>query len=264
MLWQGGIKVWRNALRERLAEGRIVVGAVLTEFPSPDVAEFCARLGFEFIFIDAEHGGVTPYLAREMVRATLVGGATPVVRVPVNEPSVIQAYLDAGAHGIVAPHVNTAADAEALVRAVKYPPQGARGAASTTRAANFGLTQTPAEYVRAANRETLVMPLLEEARALDELNAILNVDGVDVYQIGYGDMALGMGLEFYDPPWNPTTARMVSDAIRRIAAAGKVAGTTARSPEHAREMAALGARVFIISFAGLVRAPVQDFLAAVK
>ncbi len=256
--------MWTNVLKERLAAGRVVVGAVLTEFPSADVAEFCARLGFDFVFIDGEHGGVTPYLARDMVRATLVGGATPIVRVPVNEPSVIQAYLDAGAHGIVAPHVNTAADAEALVRAVKYPPRGTRGAAATTRAANFGLTQSPADYVRLANRETLVMPLLEEARALDELDALLKVEGVDVYQIGYGDMALGLGPEYYDPPWNPTTARLVGDAIRRIATAGRVAGTTARSSDHVREMAALGARCFIIGLATLVRAPVQDFLAAVR
>jgi 4-hydroxy-2-oxoheptanedioate aldolase len=256
--------VWTNALKERLAAGHVVVGAVLTEFPSPDVAEFCARLGFDFVFIDAEHGGVTPLLARDMVRAVLVGGATPLVRVPVNEPTVIQAYLDAGAHGIVAPHVNTAADAEALVRAVKFPPRGRRGAAATTRAANFGLTQTPADYVRAADRETLVMPLLEEARALDELDALLRVDGVDVYQIGYGDLALGLGLEYYDPPWNPTTARLVSDAIRRIVAAGKTAGTTAHSAAHVREMAVLGARVFIVGFAGLARGAVQEFLAAAR
>src|SRR5438067_1428762 len=144
-----------NTLKSKLAAGQPVVGPLLS-FNSPELVEFLGLAGFDFVLIDAEHNLVDLDPCLQLVRAADAVGLTPLVRVPRNEPTTILAYLETGAQGIVVPHVRTADDAAAAVRAVKYAPVGRRSSAGSSRAAGYGLTQSAGEYFRAANEQTMV------------------------------------------------------------------------------------------------------------
>ena len=144
-----------NRLRERIAAGKTCAGPLFQEFWSPELFEFCAMAGFDFVIADGEHAGVDPQGVRNLARAAQAGGATALARVPNGEPSLVLRYLDAGVEGLILPHCNSAADAEGLVRASRYPPRGIRGAASTSRAAGDGFTQTPPQHLEQSDREVL-------------------------------------------------------------------------------------------------------------
>jgi len=124
-----------NPVLKRIKSGEVCHGVYIS-WPCPDLVEFCGHLGFSWAFIDAEHGSIGRETCENLVRACNIVGMVPIVRVPENNRAVILSYLETGALGIIAPHVNTAADALALVEAVKYAPLGKRGAGSGSRAAN--------------------------------------------------------------------------------------------------------------------------------
>jgi len=192
-LMDGGLPMRANRLRARLAAGERAFGVMLT-FSHPDVVEFLGFLGADFLFIDAEHGGIGLETAKALIRACDAVDVTPLVRVPANDPAVILGFLDAGAHGIIVPHCVAAADVEAAVGACRYPPNGRRGGFSGSRPANYGLTQTAAEYFDWADREILVCPQIEDAPALDRLDELMRVPGADLFVLGPGDLSLSMGL----------------------------------------------------------------------
>src|SRR3712207_4329177 len=114
-----------NALKAKLRAGERVSGVLLT-IPNADLVEMFGHLGYDFVFLDAQHGGIGVETARELMRAAELTGLTTLVRVPRNDPSVILEYLDAGAGGIIVPNVMSRADAVAAVRAIKYAPLGNR------------------------------------------------------------------------------------------------------------------------------------------
>ena len=159
-----------NRLRAKLATGQTCIGPLFQEFWSPELFEFCGLAGFDYVVLDGEHAGVDPQTARQLARAAQGAGITALARVPRGEPSVVLQYLDAGVEGLILPHCNTAADAEAFVSACKYPPRGIRGAASSSRAAGYGFTQTPREHLEQADREVLCLGLIEEPQAVDHLH----------------------------------------------------------------------------------------------
>ena len=113
-----------NALKAKLREGRRVVGVLVT-IQNAELVELFGHLGYDFVFLDAQHGGLTVETARELIRAAELTGMTALVRVPRNDPSVILEYLDVGAPGIIVPNITNKAAAEAAVSAIKYPPRGA-------------------------------------------------------------------------------------------------------------------------------------------
>lgn len=250
--------MWSNRLKQRLARGETVFGPILQEFYSPNLVEFLGYVGFDFVVIDGEHAGVTSSGAQDLFRAAEVSGLTPLVRVPRVEPATILSYLDAGAHGIMAPHVNTSEEAELLMRAVKYPPLGVRGAASGSRIAHFGLTQTPPEHVANSNAQTMAIPMLEEVDAYRHLPAMLHIEGLDVFQLGPGDLSLTMG--HYADPQHPQVQALLNLAIQQIKGAGKVVGGVARTAGQARELASQGVQFIMCSFAGLAAAACREYL----
>src|SRR5262249_54539415 len=143
----GGRSMRPNRLKAKLREGRRAVGVLLT-LQSAELVELFGHLGYDFVFLDAQHGGLTVETARDLIRAAELTGMTPLVRVPRNDPSVILEYLDVGAAGIIVPNIPSRATAEAAVQAIKYPPRGARGASTLSRAAFYGVTQPAADYLR--------------------------------------------------------------------------------------------------------------------
>jgi len=206
-----------NALKRKMLEGRRGCG-VLIELNSPDLVEMVGHLGFDFVFLDGQHCGLNPEIARELIRAADVIGMTSLVRVPKNDPAVILEYLEVGAGGIIVPNIVTRSEAEAAAAAMRYPPAGTRGGFGRSRAAGYGLTQTQVEYFTRINDEILFVALLEDAAALPHADAICQTPGVDAVIIGPGDLALSMGIP---GGWKDPRVQAGVEKFRAAAAAAK-------------------------------------------
>jgi 4-hydroxy-2-oxoheptanedioate aldolase len=217
----------KNGLKAKLLSGEPAFG-VSVMFPSPQLVEMAGRLGFDWVLIDCEHGSISPESAETMVLAAEAVGITPVARPWVNSEEAILRLLDRGAMGVQVPHVNTAADARRAVESVKYSPRGRRGLASGTRSAGYGLTASMSEYTQVANRETLVCVQLEEAEALENIDEILQVEGVDVFFLGPSDLSQSLGHP--GRPDAPEVRLAMDEAFDKITAAGRVPGS-AGGPE---------------------------------
>ncbi len=204
-------------IRERWRAGGITLGAWLA-IPSPASAETTARSGVDYVCVDTQHGGIEYSDAVPMIQAILLGGASPIVRVPWNEPGIIGKMLDAGAHGVIVPMVNTVAEAEAVVRACRYAPEGAR---------SFGpglvAPRVDGSYVDWARDNVAVIPMIETAQAVAGIDDILAVAGIDAVYVGPADLSLTLGL----PPGNNDDTPAFADALAAIAAACARAGVVA-------------------------------------
>ena len=178
----------RARFRERLVRREPLVGVVLS-LPSPEMAEMLAAAGFDWLFVDMEHGLIDFAAVQRMIQA--VGGACPcIVRVPNNEAILIGKALDTGAAGVIVPHVNNAEEARAAVRAARYPPAGARSIGAA-RAQGYG--RRLAEAIARDNWETLVVAQVEHVDAVRSIEEIVRVPGLDVISIGPFDLSASMG-----------------------------------------------------------------------
>jgi 4-hydroxy-2-oxoheptanedioate aldolase len=202
-----------NRLKETLAAGRVACGAQL-RFGAPAIAELFSRAGYDWLLIDAEHAPQTPPGIQCQLQAAAGGGATTLVRVPTNDPDLIRLYLDMGAAGIVAPFINTADDARRGARACRYPPVGTRGY-GPGRAAAFGLDK---EYFRRANDEVLFIPIIESALGVENIDAILAIEGLDAAILGPVDLSIDLGV-----PLELEHPKLLA-ARQRLAEAGRRAG----------------------------------------
>ena len=247
-----------NKTKAKLMAGQAVIGYILN-IPAAALVEVAGQAGLDFVVIDCEHGPMNEQTAEEMVRAAEVVDITPLVRVPANRPEVILRYLDRGAAGVVVPHVNTRGDAERAVAAVKFAPEGARGYAAGRW--TIGTSGNPFEF---ANRETLVICMVEEVEGVANLEEILAVPGVDVIHIGAGDLSQTLGV--IGQPKHPRVLDLVRQLITRTVAGGKIAGTggvQVTDYEGVRANIALGARFITVSPSGLLEAATRDFLSRV-
>jgi len=203
-------------------------------------------MGFEWFMIDTEHAPVNPETLAAMVSLLGEGGPTPLVRVGNVDQYLVKQALDSGAHGILVPLVSTEAQAKAAVAFAKYPPDGVRGAAAAA-ASRYG--RELSSYLRSANAETLVGVQIETKEALDHLEEIARVDGVDILFVGPQDLTLSLGL--LDDRKNPR----VREAMRKVVVAcerhGKVPGTLVIDPEEKKVAVELGFR--FISLASDIR-----------
>lgn len=251
----------QNTLRGRYRAGRPAFG-VTVAFPSPGIVELLGYLGFDWVFLDAEHGNLTDDACEQMIRAAEVTGITPLVWLPQADDHVIQRYLDLGALGIVVPHLSSRAAAEAAVAAAKYAPQGRRGSASATRAADYGLRFTPGEYAAWANAATLVFGVLEDAEVLQTLPELLEVAGLDGFVIGPGDLSHSLGLP--GQVGHPRVQAAVDEITRLVLASDKalcrLVGGSANLAEEVNALVQQGVPLIAQSFLTLARRGAQDFL----
>lgn len=207
-----------NAFKKRLASNTRQLGFWLT-LGSAYAAEAVAGAGFDWLLVDMEHSPADPECVLAQLQAIAPYPAAPVVRPPQNDAVIIKRLLDLGAQSLLIPYVQSAAEATAAVAAVRYPPQGIRGVSATTRASRFG--RIPG-YGRVADRELCLALQIETEAALDELEAIAGIDGVDALFFGPADLAASLG--HIGEPGHPEVTRTILEGIHRTAAAGRPAG----------------------------------------
>lgn len=247
----------KNALKSRLLASRERSFGTWISASSPVALDALKGMGFEWFMIDTEHAPVNPETLAAMVAMLPEGGPAPFVRVGNVDQYLVKQALDAGAQGVLVPLVNTGAQARSVVAYAKYPPEGVRGAAAAA-ASRYG--RELATYLRTANRETLVGVQIETREALDHLEAIAAVDGVDLLFVGPQDLTLNLGLldDRADPRVRDAMRRVVEVAERH----GKIPGTLVVNAEEKHRAVELGYR--FISLASDVRFLLQgasDYLA---
>jgi len=198
-------------------------------------AEVVAGSGFDWLLLDTEHSPNDLRGVLAQLQATAAYPVSAAVRTTHNDPIEQKRLLDIGAQTLLVPYVQTAADAEAAVSGIRYPPHGVRGMGGSTRANGFGRY---AAYVKSCQDELCLLVQIEDRQGLDNLEAIARVDGVDGLFVGPADLAASLGhageLE------HPVVQGAVDDALRRITACGKAPGIVTGSPALARHYMELG------------------------
>jgi 4-hydroxy-2-oxoheptanedioate aldolase len=242
-------------LRERLQSG-VAAGVGLT-FATPQLVELCARVGFHWALLDCEHGAFSAEGIEHALIAADAAGLSIMVRPPSDRPEAILAALDRGAAGVQVPHVATAAQAEAVVRAVKYEPLGNRGLGTSVRAAGYGIDLDLAAYIAKANRETIVCVQIEDREGLANVAEIAAVPGVDVLFVGPMDLSQALGY-----PGDLARAEFRREVERAFEAAHTAGATTGTSGSAAwvRYGIELGARYVYTSLAGVLQPSAREFI----
>jgi len=228
-----------NNAKAKLRSNKIVT--TISGNLSSEIIDSLGPIGFDAVWIECEHGGVTWDQLGDMTRACDLWDMTPITRVNSNEPWLITRTLDRGSMGIVTPHINDVEDAEKAMQSSKYSPLGYRGMFGGRQ--SYGVP----DYFSQANDQTMVIVLLEEAEALHNLEAILKVDYIDVFFVAPSDLAQTMG--HIGHPDHPEVQQAIDEAIEKIISAGRTAGTLVND-ENVGRYVDLGVKFLLTSFNG--------------
>ena len=237
---------YENRVKQMLKEGKKTIGAWL-QIASPFTAEIMSRAGFDWLIIDMEHGPGDILALTAQLQAMSGSGVVPFVRAPWNDFVMIKRILDAGVYGMLVPYVNSRAEAEAAVRACKYPPEGIRGTAGSPRAAGYG--QNPKEYLGKANDLILVITAVETMEAVSNLDEILKVPHLDGIFIGPMDLATSMG--YFADPSQPAVQTVIAEVEMKVLGAKKILGTIANDWEQAKKLYQRGYQLLMIMADGV-------------
>src|ERR1700750_1364104 len=203
-----------NRVKRILREGGLVLGTHVGGIPDPQIVEIIGHAGFDAAFIDMEHTSFDLRDIQLMVMAAERVGVTPIVRTPGFDPAFILRLLDMGVQGVQVPHVSSADTAREAVKAVRYPPQGERGMASGSRAADYGRIPL-VEHMAQSNREILLACMIEDMAGGERIDEIAAVEGVDLLAVGPSDLSRSLGVS-----GQPNHPRLVA-AIDRVREAVK-------------------------------------------
>jgi len=230
----------RNTVLEKLRAGEVVLGLSVRMVRTGEIAKVAKACGHDWIFIDMEHAPITLEAAAAMSIAALDTGVTPIVRVAGHETFHMSRVLDGGAMGVVVPHVNTAAEARHAVASCRFPPVGHRSVAGGY--AQLGYANMPAaEASDYLNRNTLLAVMIETPEAVENIEEIAAVDGIDVIYIGSNDLLMEMGLpgQFGGEALEKAAKRIIDASL----AHGKFPGIGGvRDPELAAKFVRMGSR----------------------
>lgn len=220
--------ILRNHMKEKLARNEVVASMTVRFARSIEIAQIARTSGFDTIYVDMEHNTLTIDTACQICIAAQQIGLTPLVRVPANTPDYICRVLDGGAMGVITPHIRSAAEARAMVDLVKFPPLGERsagGALSHYQYRSFPITETNA----AMNDATSLVVMLETVAALENVEEIIAVDGVDMLLVGSNDLCGEMGIsgQYDHPKLRDAFARCIA-AARKVGKHVGVGGLAAR------------------------------------
>lgn len=251
--------------KRRIVGGQPAFGCWL-EMCSPIAAEIIAQAGYDCVLIDLEHGPGSYLDAVSLMHAVQGSACAPLLRVPVNDPTVLKRVLDIGVAGVMIPAVDTAAQAAAAVAACRYPPRGRRGmAASVVRASDYGARWR--DYTAAAADNLLVMCQIESAEGVRNAAAIAAVDGVDMLFIGPFDLSASVG--HLGEPDHPEVRSLIAQVEAAAKAAGRALGGIQTPGRSIAELLAAGYRLLLadadVALLGdTARARVAAFRAAFK
>jgi 4-hydroxy-2-oxoheptanedioate aldolase len=243
------MKIRPNRVKEKLAAGQ--VATILSGTNDPDLIDQLGTLDPDGIWLEGEHGGVDYADLGNLTRACDLWGMTSVVRVMDNDYGTIYRTLDRGAQGIVVPHVNTRAEAEAVVEAGKFAPIGKRGMFTSRQGFGVG------DYFKIANDQSLLIVLIEDIAAVQNLDEILKVDHIDVFFVAPNDLATSMGQ--IGNMGHPEVQKTVDGAVTKIVQSGRVAGTLVNSGNVER-YTRLGVRAVMTSFFPWIQAGAKDLI----
>ena len=247
----------QNPVKQILQNGQNTIGAFLQTL-SPVAAEILSGACFDWLIVHLKHSPGGFDNLQLQVQAMNGSGVVPFARAPWNDPVAIKRILDTGGMGVLVPFVNTRAEAEAAVAACKYPPRGIRGVAGSPRAA--GYTRNTMPYLTAANEETIVITAVETREAVDNLDEILQVEGLDGIFIGPVDLASSLG--YLGDPSQPEVQELITVIERKVLASDKFLGTLAANWEKARACFDKGYRWMVVMQDGATLVRVSDELVA--
>lgn len=236
------------SLRQRIESGQCVTG-VFCAIPDPIAIEIVAGSGLDFLCIDAEHSPIDRATLENLIRAADSAGGTPIVRVPSWNSDMIGSALDSGADGVLLPRVSTAKQARRAVDMVRYPPVGVRGA-GPGRASRYGASIMP--YIATANERLLLAIQIETREAVDNLDEIVSVPGIDLIFIGPGDLSVSCGLT--GPQDQETLNTMITGIINTCKTAGKPVGIFRMTAADIPRWQAAGVSLFVVGSDGLMLA----------
>lgn len=224
-------------LKERVGAKGYILGT-WCGIPCPTVVDIIGAAGFDFVVVDQEHGPIDPIKAEDMIRAAQVNGMSAIVRVSSNDASKILRVMDLNADGVQVPHVTSGESCRKVVEAVKYYPLGDRGYTPFTRAGKFGLNaQGHAERI---NEKSFVVVNLEGKEAIEDIENIASVEGVDVLFVGPYDLSQSLGIP--GQVNDPRIFECISKAVNVAAANGKICGAFANDEAYVKKMIDLGVK----------------------
>jgi 2-keto-3-deoxy-L-rhamnonate aldolase RhmA len=230
-----------NRVRDKLARDEVVASMTARLVRGIEIAQIAATAGFDTLYVDLEHGPLTIDVTGQICMAALAVGVAPFVRVPALTPEFVGRVLDAGALGIIAPHVHSAEDARRVVRMARFPPLGTRSAAG--HLPQFGFRTWPAKVGDPVlDAATMVIPMIETREALEKVEEIVAVEGVDMVLVGTNDLTAEMGIpgEFDHPEVRTAYQRIITAARGRGKHVG--IGGLASRPDLTTEFVRMGAR----------------------
>lgn len=233
--------ILRNRVRDKLARDEVVASMTVRLVRGVEIARIAATAGFDTLYVDLEHSSLSLDACGQICMAALSAGIAPFVRVPALGPEWVARALDGGALGIIAPHVRGAAEARAVVEAAKFPPLGHRSAAGGLPHLHYR-SFPAAEANPALNEATMVVPMVETLEALDAVEEIVAVEGVDMLLIGSNDLTAEMGIagQFDHPRLREAFARTIAAARAHGKHVG-IGGLGSR-PDLVAEFVRMGAR----------------------
>ena len=236
----------QNEIKNLLASGKRALGTII-QMASPEIVEAAGYAGYDFVFIDGEHGSFSFDTAVHMLRAAEAAGLVALMRVPDKTPSHIVQALDAGFMGVVVPTVNTKEEMETIVQTARYSPLGKRGACPRLRATRHQTTNL-AEFFQWSNENTLIWPLIETLEGFENYSQIIEVPGIDAIYLGPTDLSQAMGLPGGN--WHPDVVAKLEQmysmaASNNIDTIGLVSGTVDEMQKQAQHWLNFGCKMII-------------------
>lgn len=252
--------MYKNSLLEKLREGKTVAG-VIVHGQSPDIIEILALSGCDYVFIDTEHGALSPNECLPLILAAERRGIIPLVRIPDKSSSSVLRFLEIGAMGLIIPDVKNAEEMREIVRLAKYYPMGGRGM-SSMRTADFGLGMPKDEYRAMANREVMLIPMLESVSGVENCREIMSTQGVSAAIVGTNDLSQSMGLPGQSK--SETVMKQFFRVLEQANELGIPVGYNMGSGEDISRLKEKGTRMFMTGLYGLLSGAAKKYQSAVK